>query len=233
MEDLEAQLQIFRKIDLLHNEALFESFAGVFNGWGQSGPDFYAHMHNENRYFEKSDYYYTGSLEFFHLTSIDNLWSILNSRSFRLYNLHSSKDPDEYAHAAKVLQLSDFDINIKKKFSYTFSFCPISEMENKSVWEIYGDRFKGVAIVFSIENNPISWKNFHMAEVKYGDPVNFHSYRKRVKEIELEYRGINLSCDLSRLICFHKTAKWKGEREVRIATYNPFQQLEEYWKYSK
>jgi hypothetical protein len=106
-------------------------------------------------------------------------------------------------------------------------------LKNKIIWEKYGNNFGGAAIVFTIENDPVNWMNFHISEVKYDEPDSFLSYRKRVKEIETEYQGIDLSCDLSQLICFHKTAKWHGEKEVRIATYNPYQLLEEYWKYSK
>jgi hypothetical protein len=51
--------------------------------------------------------------------------------------------------------------------------------------------------------------------------------------LESKYPGISLHCDLSQLICFHKTAKWKGESEVRIATYFPYKDPEEYRKYSK
>lgn len=205
----------------------------MLNGWGQSGPNFHAYMHKENRYFLNSDYYYKKSLEFFHLTSINNLWSILNSRAFRLYNLHSSQDVEEYAYAAKILALSDRQIDIGKKYSYTLSLCPAIELENKIIWEKYGNNFEGAAIIFTIENDPINWVNFHISEVKYDEPDSFYSYKKRVEKIESEYEGINLTCDLSQLICFHKTAKWQGEKEVRIATYNPYNGPEEYWKYSK
>lgn len=190
-------------------------------------------MHKENRHFIHSDYYYKGSLEFFHLTSINNLWSILNSRAFRLYNLNSSKDYEEYSHAAKILNLSQDRIEHGKKYSYTFSFCPLTELQNKTVWQQYGNSFKGAAIVFSIENDPAEWVNFHLSDIKYDQPKSFVSYQQRVKEIENQYKGIHLDCDLSQFICFHKTAKWKGEKEVRIATYFPYTKIEEYWKYSK
>jgi hypothetical protein len=127
MEDQHRQLEIFQKIDTLRNEAFHENFAGIaLNGWGQSGPNFYAHLPKANCHFIKSDYYYKGKLEFFHLTSINNLWSILNSRAFRLYNLHSSKDESEYKHAGEILGLSDKQIDIGKKYTYTLSFCPMS-----------------------------------------------------------------------------------------------------------
>jgi len=234
MKDLEKQLETSRKIDSLHNDALVESFKGIMlDGCGQSGPNFHAHMHKANCYFVNSDYYYKGNLEFFHLTSINNLWSILNSRAFRLYNLHSSKDREEYSYAAKILELSERQIDFGKKYTYTFSICPISELTNDLIWQTYGDNYKGAAIVFEIEDDPLDWINYHIAEVKYDEPDSFKSYRKSAKEIESQYTGINLSCDLSQLICFHKTSRWEGEKEVRIATYYPFNNVEQYWKYSK
>jgi hypothetical protein len=82
-------------------------------------------------------------------------------------------------------------------------------------------------------NDPFDWINFHISEIKYDDPRRFTAFRNRIKEIESEFKGINEISDLSQLICFHKMAKWVGEKEIRIATYFPFNRPEEYWKYSK
>lgn len=234
MENSDKSLQIFQKIDLLRNEAIQESFNGVsINNWSQSGPEFYAHMPESNRNFFNSDYYYKNDLTFFHLTSINNLWSILNSRSFRLYNLHSSKDESEYKSAANVLGISAEDIEHRKQFTYTLSFCPETELETKEVWEKYGDNFKGAALVFEIINDPIEWVNYHMAEVKYDKLEGFVNYQQRIEEIKSQFDWVKERTDLSKLICFHKTSKWQGEKEVRIVTYFPFRTTEEYWKYSK
>ncbi|MBI5856666.1 MAG: DUF2971 domain-containing protein [Sphingobacteriales bacterium] len=234
MENQNNDLQIFQKVDELRNDALQKSFNGIsINGCGQSGPDFYAYIPESNDKFINSDYYYKGDLHFFHLTSIANLWSILNSRSFRLYNLHSSKDENEYKNAAHVLGLADEIINYRKQFIYTLSFCSVSSLETKEVWEKYGNNFKGAAIVFEIINDPLKWQNFHMAEVKYDQLDGFVNYKKQLEEIKSQFYWVNERTDLSKLICFHKTSKWQGENEVRIATYFPYKRTEEYWKYSK
>ena len=82
MEDQERQLATFQRIDALRNEAFYQNFAGIpLHGWGQSGPTFYAYLPKANRYFIDSNYYYRNKLEFFHLTSINNLWSILRSQA--------------------------------------------------------------------------------------------------------------------------------------------------------
>jgi Protein of unknown function (DUF2971) len=234
MENPDPNLQIFQKFDELRNEALRENFNGVsINGWGQSGPDFYAYVPESNRNFQNSDYYYKDSLEFFHLTSIGNLWSVLNSRAFRLYNLHSSKDETEYRNVAEILGIPDEIINHRKNYIYTFSFCPLSCLDVKEIWEKYGDSFKGAAIVFEIINSPMEWLNFHIAEVKYDKLDGFVNYQKQLEEIKSQFHWANERTDLSKLICFHKTSKWKGEKEVRLATYFPYKKTEEYWKYSK
>lgn len=187
----------------------------------------------KNRHFINSDYYYKGKLEFFHLTSIDNLWSILNSRTFRMYNLHSSKDESEYNYAAKILDLPDKQIEFRKQYTYTLSFCPTSDLETKEIWEVYGDNFKGAAVVFEIANDPIEWMNFHISEVKYDKKACFVNYKQRLNEIKSQFDWANDRTDLSQLICFHKTSKWQNEKEIRIATYFPYKKQEEYLKYSK
>jgi hypothetical protein len=120
----------------------------------------------------------------------------------KVVNLHCSKDEDEYKYAAGILELSNRQIDNSKKYSYTLSFCPISALKNKTIWETYGEDFKGAAIILTLENDLIEWVNFHIAEVKYDVPDSFHAYQKRAQGIEAEYKGINLSCNLSKLICF-------------------------------
>jgi hypothetical protein len=234
MGNLEKNLEYYLSIDALHIGALKDCFKGIpITGWSQSGPEFTAHVPTENFHFVNTDYYYKGELEFFHLTRIENLTSILNARAFRLYNLHSSKDPLEYAYAANFLGLPDAVINNRKEYTYTLSFCPITELRNRTIWETYGENSAGAAIVFTIENDPSKWVNFHLTEVKYEEPSGFQAYRDRVRAIEAQHKGISLHCDLSRLIGFHKAGNWMAEKEVRIATYFPYGDLEEYWKYAK
>lgn len=234
MTDQEKQLEAFHRIDALHSEAFRSCFKGLrFHGWGQTGPDFHAYLHKENRYFADSDYYYRGEREFFHLTSIGNLFSIMNERAFRMYNLDSSDDEEEYGYAGKVLGLSPWQIDHAKRFFFTMSFCPIGDLENRHVWETYGGNFSRAAIIFSVEDDPMAWDNFHMAEVKYASIEPFKEYGERVKGIERGWEGITVRCDLSQLTGFHKAEQWAGEKEVRISTYYPYDNLEAYWKYAK
>ena len=233
MDDLEKEFEYLIKIDEEFKNIILDHFNGLFiRGHSSSGMDFHAHIAKENRYFENTDYYYNGEDIFFHLTSIPNLLSILNSRSFRLYNLHSSNDPYEYKYAADILRLNADEIEHNKKYLYTFSFCPISELSNTKVWATYGNNFEGAAIVFKFENNPLEWINYHISSVKYETGENFNNYFKKVKEFEEKY-SITAKCDLSKLMAFHKKPKWADEKEIRILTYYPFDNFEEYLKYSR
>jgi hypothetical protein len=233
MTDMEKTLEFCHRIDKLHLQTFTECFPGLkFDGWGNSGPAFHGYMFKENSHFAQSDYFYTGPLEFVHLTSIHNLFSILNSTSFRMYNLDSSDDEEEYSYAGKVLGLSPERIAIAKQYFFALSFCPIAELENRHVWEVYGGNYSKVAIVFSIENDPMTWYNYHMADVKYAVVDAFENYSGRVKEIE-QNNGVTVWCDISPLIGYHKGAQWANEKEVRISTYYPYKGYEEYLKYAK
>lgn len=233
MTEFEKQMEVFHKIDKEFDEIIHNSFQGLFlDGHGNGGPNFHATITDHNKLFENTEYFYNGALEFVHLTSIPNLFSILNSRAFRLYNNHSSADPLEYNYAADLLKLSPNEIEHCKEYLYTFSFCPLSELNNQKVWSVYGKDFTGAGITFKIINDPKEWENFHMAKVIYDDHRKFQTYFDNIKALESKYQ-ITAKCDLSKLIGFHKTPKWSDEKEVRITTYFPYQHMDEYFKYSK
>jgi hypothetical protein len=233
MSQFEDDILHFQKIDKEFEEIILKSFRGLFlDGQGNSGPYFHAYISSKNQFFENTDYFYHEELDFFHLTSLENLLSILNSRSFRLYNLNSSKDAEEFKYAGNLLKLTEPQIQNSKEYLYTFSFCPSSELKNKKVWEIYGHKFTGAAIRFKIINDPKTWNNFHISNIKYKEPNHFNTYFQEIKDLEKKY-GISASYDLSKLIAFHKMPSWNEEKEVRILTYYPYENLEEYLKYSK
>lgn len=85
-----------------------------FTHTGYAGLDFHAELASENKMFVNTPYFYTDEMNFIHFTSIDNLLSILNNREIRLYNLHSSKDENEFHYAAKELGLQENEIEFAK-----------------------------------------------------------------------------------------------------------------------
>lgn len=235
VDPLLLDLERFRKMDEEFNEVIFNSFKGLMaiEGNGQSGPEFRAYMHKKNKFYLNTEYYYKEKKEFFHLTTINNLISILNSRTFRMYNLNAPNDPEEYSYVGNILELDKWQIKNAKEHTYTFSFCPISELINPAVWNMYGSNLHGVAIIFEIINDPGDWYNYHISNIKYETPENFIYYKKAINELNDKYPGYKFNSDLSHLISFHKTSKWKEEKEVRLATHLPYIGIEEMWKYSK
>jgi len=202
-------------------------------GEGSSGPDFHAYFAKENLYFENTDYYYKGDLQFFHLTNYRSLFSILNSRTIRLYNLHKSNDPTEFEYSANLFNASPIDIDSRKKKIYSFSFCPMSELTNQNSWEIYGDNFRGIAIIFQIINNPQEWDNFHMSDIKYDLSPKVKNYVNDINTLKIKYAGCTFELELEKIMAFHKEPKWEHEKEIRILTYNPFPSYEDSRKFSK
>ncbi|MES2480099.1 MAG: hypothetical protein V4561_13505 [Bacteroidota bacterium] len=165
---MDEELELIEKIEKEFQDIIKKYFPQMrLSDWGSSGPVFNANYPTANSAYRDSDYFYNESLKFFHLTSVQTLFSILNSRSIRLYNLHNSNDPKEFKYSADLFNLSDLEIDAGKNKIYTFSFCPLSELNNNELWKKYGKSFSGVAILFKIENDIMAWDNFNIAQVKY------------------------------------------------------------------
>lgn len=229
----EAMLKFMRETDEELKSISRKAFKNAdFSSWGNSGMDFSAKLSRSNKDFGVTEYYYKGDLTFFHLTSVPLLTSILNERAVRFYDLNSSADPDEYTYAGTKMKLHPRLVESRKSNLFTFSFCPFSEIQNDHVWDIYGRKYQGVAIVFEVVNDPGTWVNFHMSEIKYEVPAAFEQFGVDMEEVQRR-RGISVDYDLSKLIGFHKKPAWNGEKEVRILTYYPFDSYEEFLRYAK
>lgn len=222
------QLDLVNNIDNEFHSIINNSFPNHFlRNWGSSGPRFEAQFASENRYFENTEYYYTGPLTFVHLTSYKNLFSILNSRKLRLYNLHNSNDKEEYEYSANLFSPSLEEIDHRKNHIYTFSFCSNADIDNNHIWKLYGNEFKGVGLVFEIINDPKTWDNFHISDIKYNTSESLKNYLGGVSALKEKYRGCSFYLELEKLMAFHKSQKWENEREIRILTYLPYTLPEE------
>jgi hypothetical protein len=123
-----------------------------------------------NKNLIESPYYYKNRLV--HFTNGLALNSILQERSIRLYNLNNLNDPREFTFASKVLRLDDSSIWDAKNSVFVISFCEAEILKNSTyefnMWRLYGQNGRGLAIVFSIYNNPKDWMDFHISKVFYG-----------------------------------------------------------------
>lgn len=231
---MDDQLKYIEKIDKEFRAVIHNRFPKNFiQNWGSSGPYFHAHFATQNLYFKDTEYYYKNDLEFFHLTNYRNLFSILNSRVIRMYNLHNSNDPEEFEFSARLFKPTDQEVKHRKQNLYTFSFCPISELKNKNVWEKYGQDYEGVAIAFKIINDHSKWDNFHISDIKYNLSPTLQSYVDDIDDLRKKYPGCTFYLELEKIMAFHKRENWHDEKEVRILTYNPYKTWQERLKFTK
>lgn len=220
-EEFMAEIEGYRKIDNEFQDIIKTAFPGIkFEGAGNIGNDFRAYISKDNSGLFQSEYYYKDRLKFFHLTSIRNVFSILNSRSVRMYDLHSSEDVGEYQFAGRAMGLHDNYIENQKSRLFTFSFSPFKEISNRHLWEKYGSKLSGAALVFEIINDPKNWINYHLAEVKYQLPKELETFLQKMEAFKKKY-NITADFDPSRLIGFHKKMEFEKEKEVRLVTYAP------------
>jgi len=214
------QIDLIDSISREFEVTIKKNFPDQFlRGGGSSAADFHAYFAKENSFFKKTEYYYNGDLEFFHLTSYQNLFSILNSWTIRMYNLQKSIDENEYKFSAKLFKASSEEIEFRKSRIFSFSCCPINELKNEKIWKCYGKDFEGVAIVFKIENDLEKWDNFHMSEIKYQLSAKVKQYVEDIEQLKSKYPYATFDLELEKLMAFHKEPKWEHEKEVRILTH--------------
>ena len=228
-KNLQNQLNYMHEVDTYFECIIRECSSGIpLNGQGNSGPNFHAYLSNHNRDFYNSQYYYKKPMKFIHFTSIRNLMSICKSKSIRMYNMINSNDVSEYDFAASEMGLSKGEIEYYKKRIFTFSFCELSELYNKKIWQNYGHDFQGAAVGFKFFNNAMLWENYHISAIQYDNLEPFQKYRQRIEKLLNRFGSISARCDLSSIIGFHKSSQWSWEKEIRLLANNPFINEEDY-----
>lgn len=176
---------------------------------------------NENSNLEKSKYFF-GHKSFVHFTKTQYLTSILEAKALRLYNLHHLNDPREFTFASSVFRADEKITDDARENLFTLSACDTALIkEGKSaaefnLWRLYGDSGKGVGIVFSIENDPSLWVDFHLSKVIYGSSKRMR-FRKLLDSIErLNKSNPIVTVDLGKIMAFHKSLLFKHEEEIRL-----------------
>jgi len=173
----------------------------------------------ENRNLSNSPYSYNGK-SVVHFSNILALNSILQEKSIRLYNLHNLNDPREFTFSSKIFGLNEVLINDAKDNIFLLSLCErgiLADIKNEfNLWRLYGQNGKGVILVFSIFNNPLLWRDFHISKVFYGS--NKRDVFKRLIDLINEFNKTKptISVDFGKLIAFHKSRLFELEKEVRI-----------------
>jgi|GEM_PF-4803876 len=169
----------------------------------------------ENYKLKNTPFYFDSENDFIHFTSLDSLFSILNSRHLRLYNLLNMDDKFELEYARKALLLkTDSDDEVKEKL-YSFSMCSSSEILNEEpkkkkhlLWKLHGHDGNGVIIRLKIMNELSSWINYHLTKCFY-DLKNFSAIKELNKITQNEILE-------TKLACFIKLPIYEFENEIRL-----------------
>ena len=233
-DDYVAIVKEIFKIAILHIGSNSSSIGTLCTNMKISFPE-------ENKYLIGSDYFLNEKNNIIHFTSLKALFSIINERSLRLYNLNNSNDPKEYNYAARHIakiyenqgftkELINEQLNVIKTNAFILSFTETKEIYNPKFWELYADGGRGVAIEFEIMNDPLKWENFYYSKVKYGELVKIKTLIIKVINHQANNLNNTYNLDLHQFFGLHKSNidRWKKENEIRIITYNSF--INEYMK---
>jgi hypothetical protein len=173
---------------------------------------------SENKSFIESEYYDSPNSFFIHFTSEKSAYSIIESGNIRMYNLNNSNDDNELSGPSRKFNYGQKQVNILKSQIFTLSLTTINNQLDddnlKHHWEIYGDNKKGVAIIFQVLNDPIDWRNYHFAKIKYKPAkwiAPFAGAVHKWNETNPFYYA-----HIPKLLSFHKTKKWEVENEYRL-----------------
>lgn len=175
----------------------------------------------------KTKYFSTEST-LIHFTSLKALFSIINERSFRLYNLINSDDKKEYVTASKKIinlyksLMPENKIGYSqripdiKEVSFILSSTLFSELNNPFFWNKYANKGKGVALEFEIRKKREDWVGFFLAPVQYGNLEKWDEAVKLLAKLRSKNPLLSFDLQFDNILSYHKKAKYKPENEVRI-----------------
>lgn len=172
-------------------------------------------MPMENYKLQHSNFYYNGINDFVHFTSIEFMYSILNNRCMRLYNLANMDDKFEMRYALNELCYPEYaKFKKDKEEIFCFSMCPFLDIDSDEIkehllWKLYGANGNGVMLRFQFKNDFKSWYQYHISRVFY-DTKNMSA----VKELH-QSSANNIFLD-PKVSAFFKSPIYNFENEVRL-----------------
>jgi len=187
--------------------------------------NFNAHISTEN-IFQDSIYELKDVESFIHFTSLQGIFSVLNSGYFRMSEFGHLEDKREILYGASVFGVDPiFNFNYKsiedlKRNIFCFSSCIANEntKKNNYMWHIYANKRNGGFIEF--EMNPWNPFFYNIGKVLYGKKglAPLESLKDRAidfynKNNFFPERFIELMLDVQAL---HKSEKYSSEEEIRI-----------------
>lgn len=187
----------------------------------------------------KSDFYFPQNGPIVHFTSKWGLFSMLNERCFRQYQLNSTNDLREANWLGGLLKIEGDQLNEFKQKAFFGSFCKQEVLGSKDellFWRLYAQNAHGVAIKFNLKNAQphASEKSPFLGRISYKLPKGIRKFNQAharfVREYKLTYVDNHLPLCL--FACFHKSPSFKHEKEVRLISHAPdVWELEDYYNF--
>ena len=165
-----------------------------------------------------------------HFTNLNNLKSILESKSLWCSNFNKFNDKKEMLLAAEnIFKITDLEKRKSKDGLFALS---LTEMGDKDVignykyhWERYGNEFKGAALELEIARYSAIYHPLSVQYIKNGE-IEKEDIIVRMRQYYNDYFqdnsfNENLACFLYPLFCAFKVQEYDEEMEVRIFKLSP------------
>jgi hypothetical protein len=213
---------------LLFVNELFPYFEfGSFHGSSVNGVNASGNLEFSLRQKCLKNTIYTNTLprEFLHFTSIDALCSIMNENTLRLYNIDYKNDSNEFTHIFKKnkIDIQQEEILNFRTSLHTLSLCKnsIDNLSNSTLWERYGKKGKGVAIVLELLNE--DWNFFILGQVFYrNNKIIKQHFLRTIYYIQRNKNKFNQSrmpILIGILAILYKRSYWQFENEFRLISF--------------
>lgn len=177
--------------------------------------------------FKDTLYEYKGNGKFIHFTSLLALNSILDKGWLRMSEFRNLIDENELLYASKVFSDNPLftpqieTLNNIKENIFCLSACEASD-ETKTdsyLWEVYGDKGKGVFIEYEFSNpkpsdhifGKVLYGDFEMAQLR-----NLKSLFEEFRITNDDFCPGNFMEIILEAQAFHKSDKYSSEKEVRM-----------------
>lgn len=234
MDREDNRLQMFKRVDefirtvinpVLPNAKLAESYINCFSD--DNSPTYFDGKLSSRELFKDTEYEYKGDGKFIHYTSLFGLKAILDSGFLRMSEFGNLIDTSELNYGASVFkeneifQYKQTNIDQLRENIFCLSACQSSKSTkiNDLMWEVYGDKGKGIIIEFELtKKNP---DFFILGNIQYGEDAKkplekikalYEQYLNDVKTA-LPSNFIELLVELQ---SFHKAKRYEGESEIRL-----------------
>lgn len=177
--------------------------------------------------FKDTLYEYKGNGKFIHFTSLLALNSILDKGWLRMSEFRNLIDENELLYASKVFSDNPLftpqieTLNNIKENIFCLSACEATD-ETKTdsyLWEVYGDKGKGVFIEYEFSNpkpsdhifGKVLYGDFEMAQLR-----NLKSLFEEFRITNDDFCPGNFMEIILEAQAFHKSDKYSSEKEVRM-----------------